>query len=99
VTLFALKKETAAKPDEADAECVQLCANCGGDIVASRCLKRKSVHVYRRAFSETKLIEILDFKMEPGTSYHCISGGDIDSLSYLKHVLRQQRLDYLLFST
>ena len=30
---------------------------------------------------------------------HCITGGDIDALSYLKCILRQQNLDYCLFST
>ena len=95
MTLFSLPQDAP----ETEIEASEICAKCGGDIVTSQCLKRRSKHVYRRAFSETKLMEILDFDMEPGTSYHCISGGDIDSLSYLKHVLRQQRLDYLLFST
>jgi hypothetical protein len=76
----------------------QLCTKCDHDVQA-RCLRRKDTHVYRRAFSESKLLDILDPVFSPGTSYHCISGGDIDSLSYLKHIIRQQDLRYLLFST
>ena len=68
--------------------------------VQSVCVKRKLATRHRRAFSETKLIELLDYRLEPATSYHVISGGDIDSMSYLKHILRTQpHLDYLLFST
>jgi hypothetical protein len=66
----------------------------------SECIVRETKNVYRKAFSETQLLDILgveDFKK--GFSYHCISAGDVDSLSYLKVVLRQQKLDYLLFST
>lgn len=75
-----------------------ICSKCEHD-VPSRCLRRKDAHLYRRAFSESKLLEILDRDFSPGTTYHCISGGDIDSLSYLKHIIRQQNLRYLLFST
>ena len=37
--------------------------------------------------------------LEIGTSYHVISGGDIDSLSFLQVVLNEQKLNYCLFST
>jgi len=66
----------------------------------SECLIRETKNIYRKAFCETQLLDILgveDFKN--GYSYHCISAGDVDSLSYLKVILRQQKLDYLLFST
>lgn len=76
----------------------EMCTRCDYD-VNPRCLRRQGKHLYRRAFSESKLIDILDTDMQPGTSYHCISGGDIDSLSYLKHIIRQQNLKYVLFST
>lgn len=65
----------------------------------SRCISRKSRHILRRAFSEKKLAEILPAELEQNTSYHCISGGDIDSLTYLKHIINQQPLHYCLFST
>ena len=53
---------------------------------------------YRRAFSETKLAAP-GFHFEEGHCYNFISAGDVDSLSYLKAVLRQQPLDYCLAST
>lgn len=63
------------------------------------CLERTDNHLYRRAFSETQLLDVLPREMKEGTSYHCITAGDVDSLSYLKVILRQQDLDYCLFST
>ena len=58
-----------------------------------------NAYLYRRAYSETQLLDVVDFRYEEGHSYHFITGGDVDSLSFLKTVLRQQDLDYLLFST
>jgi hypothetical protein len=75
------------------------CTNCLAGQAKVSVLKRNDKHVYRRAFSETNLLDALDADFYTGTSYHCLSGGDVDSLSYLKHILRQQDLDYLLLST
>ena len=66
---------------------------------STECLMRETKTIYRRAFSETQLLDVLGFKFKEGFSYHCITAGDVDSLSYLKVVLRQQDLDYCLFST
>ena len=65
----------------------------------SECLIRETKNIYRRAFSETQLLDILSDKFKKGYSYHCITGGDVDSLSYLKCILRQQNLKHCLFST
>lgn len=65
----------------------------------STSLKRRYQNTYRRAFSETQLLDITDLPLEQGVSYHFITGGDVDALSYLKIVLRDQDLDYCLFST
>ena len=65
----------------------------------TECLIRNDKTIYRRAFSETQLLDVLGFDFKDGESYHCITAGDVDSLSYLKCVLRQQDLDYCLFST
>ena len=62
-------------------------------------LKRQTRNIYRRAYSETQLLDLITEPFKPGESYHFITGGDVDALSYLKIVLRQQDLDYLLFST
>jgi hypothetical protein len=65
----------------------------------STCIKRQDRHIYRRAFSETQLLDILPLNMQNNESYHCITGGDVDALSFLKIILRQQNLEYCLFST
>lgn len=62
-------------------------------------LKRRAANTYRRAFSETQLLDLVDLDFQDGDSYHFITGGDVDALSYLKIILRQQNLDYCLFST
>lgn len=64
------------------------------------CIELSTRHLYRRAFSESSLIDacgLFDFK--DGESYHFITAGDVDSLSFLKAILRQQNLDYCLLST
>lgn len=65
----------------------------------SEVLIRETRNIYRRAYSETQLLDIMPKEFEQGYSYHCITGGDVDALSYLKVILRQQNLDYCLFST
>ena len=65
----------------------------------STCIKRRTNSIYRRAFGETQLLDLVGLDFKYGDSYHVLTGGDIDALSYLKVVLRQQDLDYLLFST
>lgn len=56
---------------------------------------------YRRAYSEVRLLESMrHVKLEKNVSYNFITGGDVDSLSYLKIILNQfERLDYLLFAS
>ena len=63
------------------------------------CVELSTSYLYRRAFSETQLLDVLPKEFKEGHSYNCITAGDVDSLSYLKVVLRQQDLDYCLFST
>ena len=65
----------------------------------SRGIKTHSRQFYRRYTSERKLEETLDWEFTPGSAYHVISGGDIDSLTFLKLILRQQPLNYLSLST
>ena len=65
----------------------------------SRAKQTRSKQFYRRFTSERALEETIDLKFNDGESYHVISMGDIDSLSFLKAVLRQQKLKYLLLST
>ena len=64
-------------------------------------IKRRHQNTYRRAFSEMRLLDLCmdEFPFQDGDSYHFITGGDVDGLSYLKIILRQQDLDYCLMST
>ena len=64
-----------------------------------RFLKTRNSYEMRRINSEKQLEQLFDWHAEPGAAYHIISMGDIDSLTFLKWILRQQPLDYLIAST
>ncbi|MFP3153112.1 hypothetical protein LQZ18_01515 [Lachnospiraceae bacterium ZAX-1] len=65
----------------------------------TRSTKTNTKQFYRRFTSERALEETLEWEFKDGEAYHVISGGDVDSLTFLKAVLRQQRVKYLAFST
>jgi hypothetical protein len=66
----------------------------------TQCVELSTRYEYRRAFSETRLLDACGkFEFTPGHSYHFITAGDVDSLSFLKAVLRQQNVTHLLCST
>jgi len=67
--------------------------------VSLRVFKSRQNHIKRRAFSEQAMNEVLDWHLQEGTTYHCISGGDVDSLTFLRGIIKQQPLDYALIST
>lgn len=52
-----------------------------------------------RLMSEASLEQALDWHLEEGTAYHVISYGDVDSLTYLKHIVKQQKIKYVLITT
>ena len=56
-------------------------------------------HVMRRVTSELALEKELPWHFENGVSYHCFSWGDVDSLTYLRMIVKQQRLKFALIST
>ncbi len=60
---------------------------------------REKKMIYRRAFSETQLMDAVGFDFKDGEIYNCLTAGDVDGMSYLKLVIRQQKLDYVLIST
>ena len=53
----------------------------------------------RKAASERALEKAMDWHFEEGDCYHCFSFGDVDSMSFFKHVLKQQHVRYLAIST
>jgi len=61
--------------------------------------KTNTRHETRAALSERRLESTLDWHLQKGTTYHCISGGDVDALSYLRAIARTQPLDYVLISS
>lgn len=69
-------------------------------VINSRLLKRSNRNIKKRSNSEANLMELFKGeKLQNGEAYHVISGGDIDSLSFLKIILNEQNLEYCLFST
>lgn len=64
------------------------------------CLKQRNIKtIYRRAFSESSLMDVVGNDFRNGEVYNCITAGDVDALSYLKIILRQQEVEYVLIST
>lgn len=56
-------------------------------------------HKMRRINSEVALNQVLPWHFSRGDIWHCISQGDVDSLTYLRVIVKQQRIRYLLIST
>lgn len=67
--------------------------------VKARAMRRSGRVSMRRAKSEAVLADVLPLSIDDGESLHVISHGDIDCLSYLRHLLRAHRFDHLLLST
>lgn len=65
----------------------------------ARAQKRHSRHQVRRAKAESTLASILPARFERGESWHVISHGDIDALSYLQHAIAATHFDQVLLST
>lgn len=71
-----------------------------GQQIRAHAIERKTSRlVLRRAKSEAVLHEILPAALEMGTSYHVISHGDVDALSYLIHIARHIPIERVLIST
>lgn len=94
-----LKKARFGRADDRKDESSKKDERKGSRRRTTACVELSSRYEYRRAFSEMRLLDVCDFDYKDGHSYHFITAGDVDSLSFLKTVLRQQSLDYLLFST
>ena len=62
-------------------------------------MKTENRHAMRRVHSELALEKELPWYFEQGVSYHCISFGDVDSLTYMRVIVKQQRIKYALLST
>lgn len=67
-----------------------------GEARAMRAAHRIQV---RRAKGESNLAQLLPARFSPGESWHVVSHGDIDALSYLAHAIRATHFDYVAIST
>jgi hypothetical protein len=56
-------------------------------------------HAVRRAKAEAELATLLPERIEDGDSWHVISHGNIDALSYLRHLVKPTYFDYVGVST
>lgn len=96
---FGDEKQTASEPMDDD-----VAENATGAKRAHRrtkeCTELSQRFEYRRAFSEVKMLEAMKYvKLQDGHTYNFITAGDVDSLTYLKVVLNQHDLDFVLCST
>lgn len=64
-----------------------------------RCYRSLSRNFERRVRSEMFLEDALPWHFRRGEAYHCFSFGDVDALTYLRAVLKQQPLEYACIST
>ena len=100
---FGAAAKQAPPPDEVEAEETTAETTTQAKRAHRRtkeCTELSQRYEYRRAFSEVKLLEAMQYvPLQDGTTYNFITAGDVDSLSYLKVVLNQHSLDYCLLST
>jgi hypothetical protein len=62
--------------------------------------RTKQRHLHRRAKAEATLAQILPAQFDLDATYHCLSHGDIDALSYLRHAIAGYRyFDLVVIST
>ena len=64
-----------------------------------RAIAARGRYFERRIKSELALEESLPWHFEPGMAYHCFSFGDVDALTYLRAIIKQQKVEYVLLST
>ena len=66
----------------------------------AQAIRRSNRHHLRRATAEATLADILPPRFAPGDTWHCISRGDVDALSYLRHAIAGvPAFDQVLIST
>lgn len=65
----------------------------------ARAVRTSNRHAVRRAKAEAELATLLPERIEDGDSWHVISHGNIDALSYLRHLIKPTYFDYVGAST
>lgn len=77
----------------------QAVADRAARLMRSRAMRLSQRVRTGRAKAEIELSELLPPAIDPGDSWHVISGGNIDGLSYLQHLLRAGPFDHVVLST
>ena len=67
--------------------------------ISFRMLANRMRKQTRRVQSEISLEKELPWHWEQGMSYHCISAGDVDALTYVRVAIKQQKIRYALLAT
>lgn len=65
----------------------------------ARAVRTSNRHAVRRAKAESELATLLPERIAEGDSWHVISHGNIDALSYLRHLIRPTFFDFVGVST
>lgn len=68
-------------------------------LVRARAIRTRNRISVRRAKSEAQLLNLLPNFIDDGDTWHVISGGDIDGLSFLQHLMACEPWQYLMIST
>lgn len=69
------------------------------DVKRATAQRTRSRRHARRAKSEAILAEILPPDIADGDAWHVLSSGDVDSLSYLAHLIKHTAMDHVILST
>lgn len=75
------------------------------DSVADEMAKPKAVmlqgikHIPRKIIGRAAMEQLLPRHMSDGECYHCFTFGKLDSMDFLNHVVRDQRLHYVAMSS
>lgn len=86
--------DTSENPKEAETP-----SSAGKTSMRCHTVRGKRLFDVRRFNSEAALLENAPWHFETGATYHVISGGDVDALTFLRHVVRQQHLKFCLVSS
>ncbi len=65
----------------------------------ARAVRTANRHAVRRARAEAELATLLPPRIADGDSWHVASHGNIDALSYLRHLIAPTYFDYVAIST
>lgn len=93
------KFEKTPEPEKPAKKAKEATPEGGPAVQGVQAFKTMGHHKTRRITSEVALNQVLPWHFNPGEVWHCISQGDVDSLTYLRVIVKQQRIRYLLLST